>query len=311
MHQQGISHRDLKYENIMFTSDKPNADVKMIDFGLSKKYGRTGATLMHDAVGTVYSMSPEVLQGSYTKQADVWSCGVLTFMLLSSTMPFYGKTRKHVMKRIVRGSYGFKGPRWKFVSEGAKDFVTKLLRYEPDDRPTASDAMVDQWYSARLVTGRRFSISNIPETMDAVQASIENFSSYSTLKQLALMVVAHRSTSEEVGFLRRMFRKYDNQKGCVTLAGFKEALSEYSYSDVELERLFAAMVSLFGVLFSNPSIRCNSSFLHFLFRTSTGVVKCSTLSFLLPQLRRMVTSTKSAWLKRLINSTLTILVTSR
>jgi calcium-dependent protein kinase len=237
MHQQGISHRDLKYENIMFTSPQPNADVKIIDFGLSKKYGMSGKAVMHDAVGTIYSMSPEVLLGTYTNKADVWSCGVLTFMLLSSTMPFYGKNRKHVMKRILKGQFAFKGPKWRSVLKNAKNFVVSLLKYAAADRPTAAQATRDPWLRT-MYHSRQSSISQIPETMDAVQASIENFAKYSTLKKLALMVVAHRSTSDEIGFLRRVFRKYDDQEGLVTLEGFKAALSDYMYSDEELEAMF-------------------------------------------------------------------------
>lgn len=75
MHQRGVCHRDLKYENIMFLSTRPDADVKIIDFGLSKKYGAAESEDMHDTVGTVYSMSPEVLLGTYTNKADIWSCG--------------------------------------------------------------------------------------------------------------------------------------------------------------------------------------------------------------------------------------------
>lgn len=240
MHEQGISHRDLKYENIMFTSPHPDADVKLIDFGLSKKYGMSGK-VMHDAVGTVYSMSPQVLLGTYTMQADLWSCGILAFMLLSSTMPFYGKSRKHVLKRIIKGTYTFKSPRWTSVSEHAKNFVTSLLRYECADRPTAEKARRDPWLNMMQKGRRSQSISSIPETMDTVQASIEHFATHSTLKKLALMVVAHRSTSEDIGFLRRMFKKYDDQKGYVTLEGFKRALSEYMYSDEELEEMFRGM----------------------------------------------------------------------
>lgn len=243
MHQEGISHRDLKYENIMFTSPDPNADVKIIDFGLSKKYGMSDEAVMHDAVGTIYSMSPEVLLGTYTNQADVWSCGVLTFMLLSSTMPFYGKHRKQVMKRILKGEFAFKAPKWKSVSKDAKTFVLNLLKYEATDRPTARKAARDPWLRT-MHHARRSSISQIPETMDQVQASIENFAKYSTLKKLALMVVAHRSTSEEIGFLRRAFRKYDDHKGYVTLEGFKVALGEYMYSDEEIETMFSGIVSV-------------------------------------------------------------------
>lgn len=75
----------------MFANKSPHAEVKVIDFGLSKKYGLDET--MHDAVGTVYSMSPELLRGEYTAKADVWSVGVLAFMALSSSMPFYGNSR--------------------------------------------------------------------------------------------------------------------------------------------------------------------------------------------------------------------------
>ncbi|KAI2489558.1 serine/threonine kinase [Fragilaria crotonensis] len=244
MHRQGISHRDLKYENVMFASTHPMADVKIIDFGLSKKYRMTGEDFMNDAVGTIYSMSPEVLRGNYTKQADLWSCGVLSFMLLSSTMPFYGKSRDVVIRRIVRGKFEFRSPRWNAVSDDAKRFVASLLRVDAQHRPTAEDAARDQWLLTANKPGgrhRKCTSSNIPETMDSVQASIENFANHSRLKKLALMVIAHRSTNDEIGFIRRMFKKYDDNQGYFTLEGFKNALCDYLYTDDEIERIFRGM----------------------------------------------------------------------
>ena len=244
MHRQGISHRDLKYENVIFASTHPMADVKVIDFGLSKKYGMTGKDVMNDAVGTIYSMSPEVLRGKYTKQADLWSCGVLSFMLLSSTMPFYGKSRDVVIRRIVNGKFEFRSPRWSAVSNDAKNFVRLLLQVDAKDRPTADEASRNQWLVSSSKPGgrhRKCTSSNIPETMDSVQASIENFANHSTLKKLALMVIAHRSTDGEIGFLRRMFKKYDENQGYFTLEGFKRALRDYMYSDDEIERIFMGM----------------------------------------------------------------------
>jgi serine/threonine protein kinase len=90
MHAHEIIHRDLKYENIMFATPDSQA-VKIIDFGLGKKYAQNEH--QHDAVGTVYTMAPEVLLGDYDNKVDLWSCGVIAFMLLSSSLPFYGKTR--------------------------------------------------------------------------------------------------------------------------------------------------------------------------------------------------------------------------
>lgn len=80
MHSKNICHRDLKFENIMWESKKKDAEIKLIDFGLSKKY--CPGTVMSEGVGTIYTMAPQVLQGVYTSQADLWSIGAYCFVLL-------------------------------------------------------------------------------------------------------------------------------------------------------------------------------------------------------------------------------------
>jgi serine/threonine protein kinase len=84
MHEHNVAHRDLKYENILFVNDSPTAEVKLIDFGLSKVYGDNAQ--LTEGVGTIYTMAPEVLKGNYTQISDVWSIGVIAYMLLSSQM---------------------------------------------------------------------------------------------------------------------------------------------------------------------------------------------------------------------------------
>lgn len=84
MHAHNVAHRDLKYENILFVNDSPTAEVKLIDFGLSKVYGDNAQ--LTEGVGTIYTMAPEVLKGNYTQISDVWSIGVIAYMLLSSQM---------------------------------------------------------------------------------------------------------------------------------------------------------------------------------------------------------------------------------
>jgi len=256
MHQRGVCHRDLKYENIMFLSVRPDADVKIIDFGLSKKYGASGKERMHDQVGTIYSMSPEVLRGNYTNKADIWSCGVITFMLLSSTMPFYGKNQKSVMRRVIAGKYEFRAPKWERISQLAQDFVSLLMRYKAADRPSAEEATQNPWL--RKQKKLRTSV----ETMNAVQASIQNFSNYNTLKKLTLMVVAHKSTSEEIGFLRHMAKKYDINKGGVDLNGFKAALHDYEYTEQEFECIFRGVVRFPPCATAKVIAVTNSSFYH-------------------------------------------------
>lgn len=126
LHSRKIVHRDIKFENIMFVNSSAESEVKLIDFGLSQKYADNSH--LHDAVGTVYTMAPELLGQDYDAKVDVWSLGVLTFMLLSSSMPFYGKDRVQVIKRILKGRYSFSSKRWKYVSPEAKEFVTTLLQ---------------------------------------------------------------------------------------------------------------------------------------------------------------------------------------
>jgi calcium-dependent protein kinase len=236
IHSRGIVHRDLKFENVMFVSIR-SSEVKLIDFGLSQKFAANEH--LHDAVGTVYTMAPELLAGDYDAKADVWSLGVIAFMLLSSAMPFYGKTRDRVIRKIVRGKYDFKSRRWKQVSEDAKMFVTGLLQVDIATRPTASDVLQDQnsWLQ------RNFDVNgHAPEVdmMDSVQAAIEAFADYGKLKKLALMVIAYKSTEEEIGFLRKVFKKFDvSQNGEISLSEFSAALRRhYDYTDSEIFAMF-------------------------------------------------------------------------
>ena len=95
----------MKFENIILESKREGAEIKVIDFGLSKKFVSNKIGVMHEGVGTLYSMSPQVLQGVYTSQADLWSCGVIIYMLLSSHRPFYSKKRKVMIDKIMRCKY--------------------------------------------------------------------------------------------------------------------------------------------------------------------------------------------------------------
>jgi len=145
-----------------------------------------------------------------------------------------------VIRKIIKGSYQFISRRWKTVSSDAKSFVVQLLQHNPDKRPSAAATLSNRWLT-------KFEFDNLgfaPEVamMDKVQATIQTFADYGKLKKLALMLIAYRSTSEEIGYLRRMFETFDLQHdGEVTLEEFKAVLEDYEYSDAELERMFRAM----------------------------------------------------------------------
>lgn len=237
MHARGITHRDLKFENIMFST--PSSDsVKVIDFGLSKKYSHDEH--LTETVGTVYTMAPEVLRGDYDHKCDVWSMGVIAFMLLSSSLPFYGKTRPQVVRKVLSGKYGFKGHRWKLISSHAKEFVMECMVPKPSRRKPAEEMLKHPFILNDFMANQQRQIGFV--LMDRVIASIQTFCGYEQIKKLGLLVIAHKSTEDEIGFLRHVFDRFDIVRdGEITLPEFKEALKVYHYNDEDLERMFVGM----------------------------------------------------------------------
>ena len=148
MHSRGICHRDIKLENIMYSSPSPSSPIKLIDFGLSAKYcSKTPSSKMTKSCGTIYTASPEVLTGkSYTTQTDIWSCGVVAYVMLSKgEVPFLKETEDLMVEEKVRqlreGKVPFGHPVWKSVSRRGKEFVLACLRKHPGSRWTAKEAL--------------------------------------------------------------------------------------------------------------------------------------------------------------------------
>ena len=125
-HRHHVCHRDLKPENFLFSSVEDNATLKLIDFGLSKVVP-TGDSLMKTRVGTPYYMSPELLRGEYTTSTDVWSVGVMCYVLLCGYPPFNGDNDAGIYEQTTCGPLYFDPLEWGSVSGPAKAFVTTLL----------------------------------------------------------------------------------------------------------------------------------------------------------------------------------------
>jgi serine/threonine protein kinase len=207
MHSKDIVHRDLKFENIMWESDAPDAEIKVIDFGLSKKFLPTERhRTMTEGVGTIYTMAPQVLQGIYTSQADLWSLGVISFMLVSSQKPFYHKRRRQVIDRIMRCDYNFQGQIWEMASAESKDFINKLLVLDPKLRMNASQALKHPWLTKQFRLSMR---KPAGEMLLKVQGNLLAFKDTSALKKVALNVIAHKSSTNEIYHLREAFKEYD------------------------------------------------------------------------------------------------------
>ncbi|KAK4487603.1 hypothetical protein RD792_005747, partial [Penstemon davidsonii] len=138
-HKNGVIHRDLKPENFLFANKKETAPLKAIDFGLSVFF--TPGERFNEIVGSPYYMAPEVLKRNYGPEVDIWSAGVILYILLSGVPPFWAETEQGVALSIIRSVVDLKRDPWPKISERAKDLVKKMLNPDPNQRPTADEVL--------------------------------------------------------------------------------------------------------------------------------------------------------------------------
>ncbi len=122
-HKQNIVHRDIKPENIMYGSD---GEVKFIDFGLAKQTQKSNQK-MHTVAGTPYFISPEVLNGNYGKECDIWSLGVVLYLMITGKYPFDGNSRAEVFSKIQKGNIVFPESVLKKVTPDCIDLCKRML----------------------------------------------------------------------------------------------------------------------------------------------------------------------------------------
>lgn len=141
IHQMGIVHRDLKPENFLFSSSKSSKELKLADFGLSGKFSHKLEKL-HSTVGTPFYIAPEVLRGNYDSKCDIWSIGVLLYVMISGALPFYAENVVEVFKKIEIGSYNMEGFRWRRISEECKHLISRLICLNVKDRLSSYEALM-------------------------------------------------------------------------------------------------------------------------------------------------------------------------
>lgn len=146
LHSYGIAHRDLKPENILMTSDKDDADLKIVDFGLSKIIGPNETSL--DPFGTLSYVAPEVLlQKPYGKEVDLWSLGVITYLLLSRVLPFDDEDDKEIARQTIQDAPDFTFSPWDKVSKAAIAVCTALLEKNRTKRPGLEKVLAMEWFA--------------------------------------------------------------------------------------------------------------------------------------------------------------------
>jgi len=144
LHTKGIAHRDLKPENILLAHVSSDTDVKLADFGLSRMIDES--TMMKTACGTPTYVAPEVLQATgYGTEVDMWSIGVITYILLSGFPPFYGDTVPEIFEAIMSGTFDYPEESFDKISKEAKDFINNLLKTDAKQRLSAEAALKHPW----------------------------------------------------------------------------------------------------------------------------------------------------------------------
>ncbi|KAK8946987.1 Calcium-dependent protein kinase 28 [Platanthera zijinensis] len=217
-HLHGLVHRDMKPENFLFKSNRDESSLKATDFGLSDfiKPGKR----FRDIVGSAYYVAPEVLKRKSGPESDVWSIGVITYILLCGKRPFWDKTEDGIFKEVLKHKPDYKRKPWPNISTSAKDFVQKLLVKDPRARLTAAQALSHPWVR------EGGDAKEIPLDI-SVLANMRQFVKYSRLKQFALRALASTLNEDELADLRDQFDAIDVDKnGAISLEEMRQALAK-------------------------------------------------------------------------------------
>merc|ERR1712137_932341 len=167
VHSKGIMHRDLKPENILLASKVSHTDVKISDFGLAKLSRNFPERLPRatSICGSDFYLAPEVIrQEEYGREIDIWALGVIAYVLLSGSLPFFHNVLHKLYRQIVERDMSFPEQAWKNVSKGALDFILRLLQVRAGDRLTAEQALSHPWLRG-ATTGSSFGSFEGPNGM--------------------------------------------------------------------------------------------------------------------------------------------------
>jgi len=187
MHEHHVTHRDLKPENCLLMTQDPieKNSLKIIDFGLSCSF--SAGQVLKTKVGTPYYVAPQVLAGNYDQMSDMWSVGVIMYVMLCGYPPFYGKTEADVLRKVRLGNFSFQDADWKNISEDAKHLIRNLLKMNPRDRYTAEQPVNHKWIKNKAPRAKQATLSvNLVDKLRGLRL-------HNKLKQTALAIICTNS----------------------------------------------------------------------------------------------------------------------
>lgn len=215
-------HRDLKPENVLIDKELNNA-LKIIDFGTSCEFDKKAKELLKTTHGTSYYIAPEVLTKKYDERCDVWSIGVILYILLSGKPPFDGDNDDDITDQVKLGKYNLTDGVWPAISKDAKDLIKKLLTYKFTERCTAREALGHEWF--KNATSKMADKA----VMDECMRNLTAFSATQKLQQATMsMMVQNMISKEETAQLQQVFMQLDlNKDGKLQYNELLQGYEEY------------------------------------------------------------------------------------
>ncbi|KAI5061192.1 hypothetical protein GOP47_0023697 [Adiantum capillus-veneris] len=239
-HNMGIMHRDVKPENILFVDDSDESDIKLADFGLALEF--SPGQKFSGMAGSAYYMAPEVLCGEYSEEVDMWSAGVILYVLLSGVPPFWGHTEEGIFTAIQEGQLDLTSEPWQKISASAKDLIVQMLCVDVKLRCTPAQALEHPW----IVSNTLKAVELLPPLIIDQSPDIRSY------QDLDLSADEPTSLSDD----RPIHREHDNTEnlGIVTaalLVNLKDTTvidpAETNCSNPELGKLMVALVAALDI----------------------------------------------------------------
>ena len=221
LHNRGICHRDLKPENILFLNNEKNSPIKLVDFGLGKIFGNYGNLYNNEMkckVGTKFYISPEVIKGKYDQFCDIWSCGVILYLMLSGNFPFYGRNDDEIYDKILEMKVEFPEKYWKNIDKDAINLIKKML-CNVSERLNAQQVLNHVWLQKNAPNSEGF-------ILEVNKKNIKNYYNSNKLKKSIINFISSRLNDDEIEHLKNIFYEMDiNKDGSITLEEMQQCLS--------------------------------------------------------------------------------------
>lgn len=217
-HSMSVMHRDLKPENFLLESQKTDSRILCTDFGLSVFF-KPGQQFS-EVVGSAYYVAPEVLRKRYGPEADIWSCGVILYILLSGVPPFWGETETAIFESILHSDLDFETDPWPQISSAAKDCVRRMLERNPAKRAKADEILKHPWM-------KEHGVASDKPLDNAILNRLNTFAGMNKLKKEAMKIIATSMPADEIEGLRQIFEAIDVDKsGTITAQELHESLTK-------------------------------------------------------------------------------------